>query len=95
MLLKKHIVRATIYPKTHYVTPREKILEAIEKIKVELKERRAQLLSANKLVEEQRIAQRTQYDIEMMTELGYCSGIENLQSLLIGAHTWRSTADIT
>ena len=58
--VEKHIVRATIYPKTHYVTPREKILDAIEKIKAELKERRAQLLSANKLVEEQRIAQRTQ-----------------------------------
>ena len=70
--------------KTHYVTPREKILEAIEKIKAELKERRAQLLSANKLVEEQRIAQRTQYDIEMMTELGYCSGIENYSRYLSG-----------
>ena len=82
--VEKHIVRATIYPKTHYVTPREKILEAIEKIKAELKERRAQLLSANKLVEEQRIAQRTQYDIEMMTELGYCSGIENYSRYLSG-----------
>ena len=82
--VEKHIVRATIYPKTHYVTPREKILDAIEKIKAELKERRAQLLSANKLVEEQRIAQRTQYDIEMMTELGYCSGIENYSRYLSG-----------
>lgn len=82
--VEKHIVRATIYPKTHYVTPREKILDAIENIKVELKDRRAQLLSANKLVEEQRIAQRTQYDIEMMTELGYCSGIENYSRYLSG-----------
>ncbi|MAJ38829.1 excinuclease ABC subunit UvrB [uncultured Pseudoalteromonas sp.] len=82
--VEKYIVRATIYPKTHYVTPREKILDAIEKIKAELKERRAQLLSANKLVEEQRIAQRTQYDIEMMTELGYCSGIENYSRYLSG-----------
>ncbi|WP_165744045.1 excinuclease ABC subunit UvrB [Pseudoalteromonas sp. Z9A6] len=82
--IEKHIVRATIYPKTHYVTPREKILGAIEKIKEELKERRAQLLSANKLVEEQRVAQRTQYDIEMMTELGYCSGIENYSRYLSG-----------
>jgi excinuclease ABC subunit B len=82
--VEKHIVRATIYPKTHYVTPREKILGAIENIKIELKDRRAQLLSANKLVEEQRIAQRTQYDIEMMTELGYCSGIENYSRYLSG-----------
>ncbi|KZN65394.1 excinuclease ABC subunit B [Pseudoalteromonas luteoviolacea CPMOR-1] len=80
----KHLVRATIYPKTHYVTPREKILEAIEKIKVELKERRAYLMDANKLVEEQRVAQRTQYDIEMMQELGFCSGIENYSRYLSG-----------
>ncbi|MGS0535372.1 excinuclease ABC subunit UvrB [Pseudoalteromonas sp. SaAl2] len=82
--IEKHIVRATIYPKTHYVTPREKILDAVEHIKAELKDRRAQLLSANKLVEEQRVAQRTQYDIEMMTELGYCSGIENYSRYLSG-----------
>lgn len=82
--VEKHLVRATIYPKTHYVTPREKILDAIEKIKKELKERRAQLLDKSRLVEEQRIAQRTQYDIEMMTELGYCSGIENYSRYLSG-----------
>ncbi|MEJ6475235.1 excinuclease ABC subunit UvrB [Pseudoalteromonas piscicida] len=82
--VEKHLVRATIYPKTHYVTPREKILDAIERIKVELKERRAQLLDKNRLVEEQRIAQRTQYDIEMMSELGYCSGIENYSRYLSG-----------
>ncbi|ASD67917.1 excinuclease ABC subunit UvrB [Pseudoalteromonas piscicida] len=82
--VEKHLVRATIYPKTHYVTPREKILDAIERIKVELKDRRAQLLDKNRLVEEQRIAQRTQYDIEMMTELGYCSGIENYSRYLSG-----------
>ncbi|MCG9761314.1 MULTISPECIES: excinuclease ABC subunit UvrB [Pseudoalteromonas] len=82
--IEKHLVRATIYPKTHYVTPREKILDAIERIKVELKERRTQLLDKSRLVEEQRIAQRTQYDIEMMTELGYCSGIENYSRYLSG-----------
>ncbi|NOU52845.1 excinuclease ABC subunit UvrB [Pseudoalteromonas sp. JBTF-M23] len=82
--VEKHLIRATIYPKTHYVTPREKILDAIDKIKVELKARRAQLLENNKLVEEQRVAQRTQYDIEMMTELGYCSGIENYSRYLSG-----------
>ncbi|KZN49936.1 excinuclease ABC subunit UvrB [Pseudoalteromonas luteoviolacea] len=82
--IDKHLVRATIYPKTHYVTPREKILDAIEKIKVELKERRAYLMDTNKLVEEQRVAQRTQYDIEMMQELGFCSGIENYSRYLSG-----------
>ncbi|WP_405599791.1 MULTISPECIES: excinuclease ABC subunit UvrB [unclassified Pseudoalteromonas] len=82
--VEKHIIRTTIYPKTHYVTPREKILGAIDKIQEELKERRAQLLSANKLVEEQRVTQRTQYDIEMMRELGYCSGIENYSRYLSG-----------
>lgn len=82
--IEKHIVRATIYPKTHYVTPREKILDAIDKIKAELKDRRKQLLDGNRLIEEQRVAQRTQYDIEMMTELGYCSGIENYSRYLSG-----------
>ncbi|TAA48207.1 excinuclease ABC subunit UvrB [Corallincola spongiicola] len=76
--------RYTIYPKSHYVTPRERILEAAESIKLELKERREQLLSINKLVEEQRISQRTMFDIEMMNELGYCSGIENYSRYLSG-----------
>lgn len=78
------VTRYTIYPKTHYVTPREKILAAVEQIKVELVSRRAELLGANKLIEEQRIAQRTQFDIEMMVELGYCSGIENYSRYLSG-----------
>ncbi len=82
--VEKTVTRATVFPKTHYVTPREKILDAIEHIKVELKERRAQLLSANKLVEEQRVSQRCQFDIEMMQELGYCSGIENYSRYLSG-----------
>ncbi|MEO2280108.1 excinuclease ABC subunit UvrB [Pseudoalteromonas pernae] len=82
--VEKNLVRATIYPKTHYVTPREKILGAIDNIKVELKDRRQQLLDANRLIEEQRVAQRTQYDIEMMQELGYCSGIENYSRYLSG-----------
>ena len=80
----KYIVRATIYPKSHYVTPREKILAATEEIKIELKQRREYLLEKNHLVEEQRVAQRTQYDLEMMTELGYCSGIENYSRYLSG-----------
>ncbi len=80
----KTVARTTIFPKTHYVTPREKILEAIEHIKLELRERREQLKEANKLIEEQRISQRTQFDIEMMLELGYCSGIENYSRYLSG-----------
>ncbi len=82
--VEKVVSRYTIYPKTHYVTPREKILEATEKIKVELKERRAQLLAENRLIEEQRIGQRTLFDLEMMVELGYCSGIENYSRYLSG-----------
>lgn len=83
-ILEKNLPRCTIYPKTHYVTPREKILEAIEKIKDELVVRRKQLMDNNKLVEEQRISQRTQFDIEMMNELGFCSGIENYSRYLSG-----------
>ncbi|NCP64904.1 MAG: excinuclease ABC subunit UvrB [Paraglaciecola sp.] len=82
--VEKTVARTTVFPKTHYVTPREKILDAIEKIKVELQERKTQLLSLNKLVEEQRITQRCQFDIEMMQELGYCSGIENYSRYLSG-----------
>ena len=82
--VEKVVSRYTIYPKTHYVTPREKILEATERIKVELKDRRAQLLAENRLIEEQRIGQRTLFDLEMMVELGYCSGIENYSRYLSG-----------
>lgn len=78
------VPRYTIYPKTHYVTPRERILEAIEQIKAELVERREYFIKENKLLEEQRITQRTQFDIEMMNELGYCSGIENYSRYLSG-----------
>lgn len=78
------VPRYTIYPKTHYVTPRERILAAIEEIKAELVTRREYFIKENKLIEEQRIAQRTQFDIEMMNELGYCSGIENYSRYLSG-----------
>ncbi|MCG9597126.1 excinuclease ABC subunit UvrB [Vibrio sp. Isolate25] len=81
---QRDLPRFTIYPKTHYVTPRDKILEAIENIKVELESRKKYLLDNNKLLEEQRISQRTQFDIEMMTELGFCSGIENYSRYLSG-----------
>lgn len=80
----KRIARTTVYPKTHYVTPREKILEATEQIKQELRERKQYLLDNNKLIEAQRIHERVQYDIEMMVELGYCSGIENYSRYLSG-----------
>ncbi|WP_425665986.1 excinuclease ABC subunit UvrB [Vibrio tubiashii] len=81
---QRDLARYTIYPKTHYVTPRERILDAIEHIKVELEGRKKHLLDNNKLLEEQRISQRTQFDIEMMNELGFCSGIENYSRYLSG-----------
>ncbi|HFC9448029.1 TPA: excinuclease ABC subunit UvrB [Vibrio cholerae] len=84
VITSRDLARFTIYPKTHYVTPRERILEAIEQIKSELQVRRQYLLDNNKLLEEQRIAQRTQFDIEMMNELGFCSGIENYSRYLSG-----------
>jgi excinuclease ABC subunit B len=77
-----NLLRTTIFPKTHYVTPRERILTAIDNIKEELQERKKTFLAENKLIEEQRISQRTLYDIEMMNELGYCSGIENYSRYL-------------
>ncbi|HIM96160.1 MAG TPA: excinuclease ABC subunit UvrB [Gammaproteobacteria bacterium] len=80
----KSMQRITIYPKTHYVTPKSKILNSLDDIKAELKVRRKELLSMNKLVEEQRLTQRVQMDIEMMRELGYCNGIENYSRYLSG-----------
>ncbi|WP_282168090.1 excinuclease ABC subunit UvrB [Shewanella japonica] len=80
----RRLARTTVYPKSHYVTPREKIIEATEHIKEELRERRQELLDNNKLIEAQRISERVQYDIEMMVELGYCSGIENYSRYLSG-----------
>ncbi|NYT46560.1 MAG: excinuclease ABC subunit UvrB [Candidatus Methanofishera endochildressiae] len=84
------IARYTIYPKSHYVAPRERLLEAVEKIKVELKERLEQLRSLNKLVEAQRLEQRTLFDIEMIYEVGYCSGIENYSRYLSGREDGKS-----
>jgi len=80
----RRLARYTIYPKSHYVTPREQLLEAVEAIKVELKERLEQLRSLDKLVEAQRLEQRTLFDIEMILEVGYCSGIENYSRYLSG-----------
>ncbi|HHJ34499.1 MAG TPA: excinuclease ABC subunit UvrB [Gammaproteobacteria bacterium] len=80
----KKVARITVYPKTHYATPREVVLGTIDHIKVELRERLTELRDNNKLVEAQRLEQRTQFDIEMMRELGYCSGIENYSRYLSG-----------
>ncbi len=82
--MDKQVARFTVYPKTHYVTPRETIVDAIDKIKEELRERKVQLQSLGKLIEEQRISERVSYDIEMMLELGYCSGVENYSRYLSG-----------
>lgn len=76
--------RATIYPKSHYVTPRDTITGAVDHIREELRLRLEQLHGANKLVEAQRLAERTRFDLEMMAELGYCSGIENYSRYLSG-----------
>ena len=78
------VPRLTIYPKSHYVTPRETILEAIGKIRVELRVELDRLTKADKLVEAQRLEQRTVFDLEMMHELGYCAGIENYSRYLSG-----------
>lgn len=78
------LARVTVYPKTHYATPRQRILDAIEEIKVELDERLQYYRDHNLLVEAQRLEQRTNYDLEMMRELGYCSGIENYSRYLSG-----------
>ena len=74
----------TVYPSSHYVTPRETTVRAIEKIKNELKERADYFVKANKLVEAQRIEQRTRFDIEMLNEIGFCKGIENYSRHLSG-----------
>jgi excinuclease ABC subunit B len=78
----RHVPRLTIYPKSHYVTPREVLLQSIDGIKAELRERLEQLYAANKLVEAQRLKERTLYDLEMIVEIGYCSGIENYSRYL-------------
>jgi excinuclease ABC subunit B len=83
----RKVPRATIFPKTHYVTPRERLLAAIDEIKAELRERLQVLRAADKLVEAQRLEQRTMFDLEMIQELGYCQGIENYSRYLSGRVT--------
>lgn len=82
--VQSRVTRYTVYPKSHYVTPRETVLQAVDAIKQELKEQLAALHQANRLVEAQRLEQRTVFDIEMMVELGYCTGIENYSRYLSG-----------
>lgn len=82
--ISAQLPRVTIFPKTHYVTPREILLNAVDQIKVELKERCDYFLKEHKLLEEQRLRERTAYDIEMINEIGYCSGIENYSRYLTG-----------
>ena len=82
--ISRRVPRLTIYPKSHYVTPRQTILDAIEEIKIELAGRLEVLRKQNKLVEAQRLEQRTRFDLEMMQEIGHCKGIENYSRFLSG-----------
>jgi excinuclease ABC subunit B len=82
--IRRKVPRFTVYPKTHYVTPRETILGAVDRIREELRERLEILYRENRLVEAQRLEQRTRFDLEMMVEVGYCSGIENYSRYLSG-----------
>jgi excinuclease ABC subunit B len=83
--IRQKIPRFTVYPSSHYVTPRDKVLTAIETIKMELSDRLKELVGMNKLVEAQRLEQRTRFDLEMMSEIGHCKGIENYTRHLSGA----------
>jgi excinuclease ABC subunit B len=83
--VRQKIPRFTVYPSSHYVTPRQTVLNAIESIKVELKQRLEELVAAGKLVEAQRLEQRTRFDLEMLNELGFCKGIENYTRHMSGA----------
>ncbi len=90
----RKLPRITIYPKSHYVTPRDRVLAAVERIKDELKERLAQLRQASKLVEAQRLEERTRLDIEMLVELGHCPGIENYSRHLAGRNAGEPPATL-
>ncbi|NRF70476.1 excinuclease ABC subunit UvrB [Aquincola sp. S2] len=83
--IRQKVPRFVIYPSSHYVTPRDRVVAAIETIKAELRERLAELVGAGKLVEAQRLEQRTRFDLEMMQEVGHCKGIENYTRHLSGA----------
>ena len=83
--IRQKVPRFTVYPSSHYVTPREKVVSAVESIKIELGERLKELVSQGKLVEAQRLEQRTRFDLEMLSEIGHCKGIENYSRHLSGA----------
>jgi len=83
--VRQKVPRFVIYPSSHYVTPREVVLRAVEAIKEELRERSKELVASGKLVEAQRLEQRTRFDLEMLAELGFCKGIENYSRHLSGA----------
>ncbi len=93
--VRQKIPRFTVYPSSHYVTPREQVLSAIETIKVELSERLKELVGMGKLVEAQRLEQRTRFDLEMLTEVGHCKGIENYSRHLSGAQPGEAPPTLT
>jgi excinuclease ABC subunit B len=93
--VRQKIPRCTVYPSSHYVTPREKVLTAIESIKDELRTRLGELTGMNKLVEAQRLEQRTRFDLEMLSEVGHCKGIENYSRHLSGAQPGEPPSTLT
>jgi excinuclease ABC subunit B len=93
--IRQKIPRFTIYPSSHYVTPRDRVLAAVETIKVELADRLKELVGMNKLVEAQRLEQRTRFDLEMLSEVGHCKGIENYTRHLSGAEPGAPPSTLT
>ena len=93
--IRQTLARFTVYPSSHYVTPRDKVLAAVETIKIELDQRLKELVGAGKLVEAQRLEQRTRFDLEMLSELGHCKGIENYTRHLSGASPGEPPATLT
>ena len=93
--IRQKIPRFTVYPSSHYVTPRDKVLAAVETIKVELAERLKELVGMGKLVEAQRLEQRTRFDLEMLSEVGHCKGIENYTRHLSGAAPGAAPSTLT
>jgi len=93
--IRQKIPRFTVYPSSHYVTPREQVLSAVEAIKIELSERVKEFVAQGKLVEAQRIEQRTRFDLEMLSEVGHCKGIENYSRHLSGAAPGEPPATLT
>jgi excinuclease ABC subunit B len=93
--VRQKVPRFTVYPSSHYVTPRDKVMAAVETIKIELSERLKELVGAGKLVEAQRLEQRTRFDLEMLAEIGHCKGIENYTRHLSGAAPGDPPATLT